>query len=284
VNAGGPALLADIVTVLTGVDRARVEQELTAAPGGDDAEALGAADFILRLLRQAPMGHTDRTALLDAMDRHWSGLVRDHRLPLIAARALLRSKPLRIPLAPGPVVQLPPLTPELSDVYGAILDLDEHVREPWTLIGGLMVLTHCAELGAPFPRPTRDADITVSVFTHREALRSLTMRLNQIGFRDVTPDPLAGGPRLSYRWSRSAAKVDVAVPPKANDQQRPPTTVSGRVGVELPATQQALRRTQRVAIALAGSPLAAGAQGHVRRPDLLRQHRHQGGCRDRGSP
>ena len=156
------------------------------------------------------------------------------------------------------------MTAELTDVYATLIDLDTHVSEPWTLIGGLMVLTHCAEHGAPFTRPTGDADVAVSVFTHRSALHSLTARLRRTGFRDVTPDPLAGGPHLSYRWSRSAAKIDVAVPPKANEQKDAATTVSGHISVELPATQQALSRTQRLAIRLAD-----GTQGHVRRPDLL---------------
>ena len=85
------------------------------------------------------------------------------------------------------------------------------------LIGGLMALTHCAEHRAPFTRPTGDADIAVSFFTHRRALHSVTMRLTKLGFSDDTPDRFGGGPQLSYRWTRSNVKLDVAVPPKIND-------------------------------------------------------------------
>lgn len=161
-------------------------------------------------------------------------------------------------------VPLPPLTAQLSAALEVLTVLDREVREPWTLIGGLMVLLTCAEHGRRFHRATVDADVVVGVFTHRRALRRLTSQLRRDDFVDDSPDPTTGGERLAYRWRRDAVVLDVTVPPKVNEQDDPPTTVVGRRSVALPGTQQALRRTERLPVRLPG-----GVDGHVRRPDLL---------------
>lgn len=95
-------------------------------------------------------------------------------------------------------------------------------------------------------------------------MRRLTEVLRERGFSDVTTAPLTGGEPLSYRWSDGEVKVDVGVPPKANEQRDRPVSATGRPAVELPATQQALRRTERLLVTLDD-----GSQGTVRRPDLM---------------
>jgi hypothetical protein len=169
----------------------------------------------------------------------------------------------RFPTAANQVT-LGPLDPSLAAAFRLLFALDELVETPWTLIGGLMVLLHCSEHGVAFSRPTADADVAVGVFTHRGALLRLTGVLREHGFADVTTAPLTGGEPLSYRWSDGVVKVDVAVPPKANDQRDRPVTATGRPAVELPATQQALRRTERLLVTLDD-----GSQGTLRRPDLM---------------
>lgn len=54
------------------------------------------------------------------------------------------------------------------------------------------------------------------------------------------------------------------MPPKSNDQRQVPTTSNGRRGIEMSATQQALRRTEGLSVVLSD-----GQRGHVGRPDLL---------------
>jgi hypothetical protein len=181
-----------------------------------------------------------------------------------AAGRLLRHGDVRIPTRNRAAVDLTPLTPQLHEALAVLTVLDREVSTPWTLIGGLMVLVTCAEHGANLGRATVDADVVVGVFTHRHALRRLTSCLSHSDFHDDSPDPATGGERLAYRWRRGAVTVDVTVPPKVNDQEQPPTAVGGRKAVELPGTQKALRRTERIPVSLPG-----GNHGHLRRPDLL---------------
>jgi hypothetical protein len=107
------------------------------------------------------------------------------------------------------------------------------------------------------------ADIAVGVFTHRSSLAQFTSYLMAAGFEDITPSAIDRREQLSDRWSRAGVKFDVAVPPKANGQRNQPTTATGRTATELPATQQASQRTQRLAGRIGDDT------GHVRRPDLL---------------
>ena len=217
---------------------------------------------LLNMLQQSPLLHDDRTRRIAELTALRSDLLVDPALVTVVDH--IRSRPRRIPSAGAAEVGLPVLPPELTQVYLTLFDLDVTVAEPWTLIGGLMVLTHCAEHGVPFNRPTADADIAVSALTHRNALMAVTLRLARLGFRDVTPEPLGGGERPSYRYAAAQVHVDVVVPAKANAQANPAVTAAGRRGVELPATQQALRRTERVHVRT-----AEGVRGQVRRPDLL---------------
>ena len=136
--------------------------------------------------------------------------------------------------------------------------------EPWTLIGGLMVMVHCIEHGAPFTRATEDADVAVGVFTHRRALAEVTKCLSRLEYEDVTPESLGDRQSRSYRWARGAAVFDVAVPLKVGEQRDPPRSVTKRPSVELPAIQQAVARSERITIRLAD-----GTGGSIRRPDLL---------------
>lgn len=226
-------------------------------PDGDRA-----AESIRNLLRQAPLRYKQRVELLDEFDQVLPELRAEHASELASAAIALAGAPLRAPLAAGRRITVPS-DYGLDAALTTLVELNESVAEPWTLIGGLMVLLHCLENDAPNLRPTEDADIVVSVFTHPGALAHLTSALRDAGFIDQTPPALPGDPQLSYRWVRDEVRIDVAVPPKASEQRTIPTTVTGRPAVELIATQQALRRTERL-------PIAIGRrQGELRRSDLL---------------
>jgi hypothetical protein len=254
-----PGLLHEIVDALT--DHPRQVEPSPRASTSSDAHRAGTS--IEQLLRQAPMPAVQRRELLERLRAAMPTLIADHGDEVVETAAALHDAVLRIPISTSEPVALPALDATLAAAYQTLIGLDAAVSEPWTLIGGLMVMTHCLERGAPFNRPTGDADIAVSVFTHRRALARVTGHLRDAQFVDVSPPALPGDDQLSYRWAREGVKLDVAVPPKANDQRDPPTTVTGRTAVELPATQQALRRTERL------RSTADGIRGFVRRPDLL---------------
>jgi hypothetical protein len=227
-----------------------------------DPDVDRAISSIENLLRQAPMRHQEREHLLAEFGKLLPSLREHHARDLVATALALSGADLRIPDVADAHIALPS-SYGLDDAFLTLLGLNAAVSEPWTLIGGLMVLVHCLENEAPFSRPTDDADIAVSVFTHRRALTRVTEQLREASFIDDTPRALCGEKQLSYRWVRDAVKIDVAVPPKTNQQPDAATTVTGLNAVELVATQQALRRTERV-------PVTVGDQrGYLRRPDLL---------------
>lgn len=89
---------------------------------------------------------------------------------LLTAGSLLRGNPPRFPGA-GITVTLPAFDLILTGAIQTTFALDRAVPGPWSLVGGLMVMLHCAEQQVPFSRATGDADLAVGVFTHRTALQ-----------------------------------------------------------------------------------------------------------------
>lgn len=248
--------LLDLIATVTLASPTRVAATLKGDFPGERSASLAA---LTGLVRQAPLTHADRVRLLPLLA---GGLPDAPTTQLLAAGHLLRTSAPRFP--PGPTVALPHFDPELTGALATLFTLDSVVPAPWTLIGGVMVLLHCAEHGVAFRRATADADVAVGVFTHRDSLTEVTAALRAMGFSDSTPDPLGGGQRLSYRWSRGKVHVDVAVPAKVNAQLRVPQSSSRRPGVEFPALQQAIRRSTRLQVTIADGPT-----GYLRRPDLL---------------
>jgi hypothetical protein len=247
-------ILTELITELTGTPPPQL------APEEGDGSA--AAISLANLIRQAPLYSDTRQRLSDRstapgpscspiVRMTWSPLRHTYAERPYGSRSWRQSR------------WLPPLEDELAAAYRVLLLLDAQVSEPWTLIGGLMVFTLCAEYGSPFTRPTGDADIAVGVFTHRRGLGRVTSLLRAAGFDDVTPPAVGRSRQLSYRRAREGVSFDIGVPPKANGQRTVATSVTGRAAVELPATQQALRRTQRLAVRINEDA------GYVRRPDLL---------------
>lgn len=249
-------VLVEIVTTLTTTEDHTARTRLDAP--GPPVEHHVALEILNNLLRQLPAHHSDRLRLHGQLS---AAAPQVTAISLHAAGELLRSGALRYPQIPG-TLALPALDPVLTETFAVLQTLDASPH-PWTVVGGLMVMTHCVRHGVPFTRATGDADIAVGVFTHRRALRELTRDMAQLGFVDVTPDSLAGE-NLSYRWSRDPVLIDLLVPERVNDQRSVPHTGSLRPAVELPGVQQALARTQRLTI-----ELHDGQAGPIRVPDLL---------------
>jgi hypothetical protein len=254
--------LVDLVCALTHLERRPVQDVLMALDVG--GHGVGDVEALRNHVRQVPLSDADRGRWLSDLDAIESSPNMTPPAMFATVGRLLRHGDARTPILDRDPVPLPPLTAQLSEALEVLTVLDREVRQPWALIGGLMVLVTCAEHGRRFDRATVDADVVVGVFTHRSALRRLTSQLRGSGFDDDTPDPATSGERLAYRWRRDGVVLDVAVPPKVNEQDEPPTTVVGRKSVALPGTQQALRRTERLPVRL-----QSGVEGYVRRPDLL---------------
>lgn len=249
-------VLIEMVTTLTTTDDQTARAHLHAP--GPPVEHHVALENLNNLLRQLPAHHADRLHLRDQLS---AAAPQATATSLHTAGELLRSGSPRYPQMPG-TLTLPALDPVLTETFAVLQTLDASPH-PWTVVGGLMVMTHCLRHGVPFTRATGDADIAVGVFTHRRALRELTRDMTQLGFADITPGSMTGE-NLSYRWSRDPVLIDLLVPERVNDQRSVPHTASRRPAVELPGVQQALARTQRLTI-----ELHAGPTGPIRVPDLL---------------
>ncbi len=253
-------LTASIIAELTGMSQQETLEKLRDVAIADSTISNPEVK-LQNLVEAAPMRPASRQEALDKLNRLHD--LPAHVLTSNCGRAIevLRRSPIAIPERTG-VTDLAP-QPNLDTAITCLSALDRDVPQPWTLIGGFMTQVHCSEFSVPSPRVTDDIDIAVSVFTHRDALRAVTGCLTRLGFADVSP--IAGNPRaqMSYRWMGNGVTIDVVVPEKANDQDRPPRTVSLRPAPELPGLQQAIMRTERLQVA------TSTFRGSVRRPDLL---------------
>lgn len=157
-----------------------------------------------------------------------------------------------------------PTQPNLSQGIRILNLLTSHTPTEWTLIGGLMVQSHCAEYDVKPTRTTDDIDLAIDVFANRTTLRKITIMLQQLGFSDVTPDAFDHAEQLSYRWACEQLKFDLMVPQKVNAQKIVPTTATGLPSVEMPAIQQAVSRSETIKLEILGE-----TSGYVRRSNLL---------------
>jgi hypothetical protein len=173
-------------------------------------------------------------------------------------RTMLAQLPLSIPLVTRTPVVLPPLTTAQEAAWLILLELEEHLTEPWCLIGGQMVLLHCAEHRRSPHRSTDDGDLVLGVWTNRAALTHATAFLRKVGFSEQT-----NSGRYGYRWTRDSASLDLLVPEGVNRQRLVPKTIAGSPSIETEGGRQALIRTERV-------PVHIGRRrGFVPRPHLL---------------
>jgi hypothetical protein len=157
------------------------------------------------------------------------------------------------------MIVLPRMPAAQSASWSALLDLHERVPRHWTLIGGQLVHLLCAERGGAPPRPTMDADAVLDVREDAQVLLRVTRALDQLGFR---ADGISAEGH-QHRWRRDLALLDVLIPRGVGVRLPQRTGVTGSVTVQAPGGAQALRRTQRVEVAL------DGRIGAVLRPNLV---------------
>ena len=157
-------------------------------------------------------------------------------------------------------VALPAMSAPQQASWHALLDLHERHSTGWTLVGGQMVHLLCAERGAAPIRPTDDADTVLDVRADPDALLRITTTLRELEF---TP----GGETWTghqHRWIREDdAVIDVLIPRHLGEKAAQRKGAGGGTTLETPSAQQALDRSEDVAVTV------AERSGTVRRPNLL---------------
>lgn len=165
-----------------------------------------------------------------------------------------------------PTITLPPLGSPVDELWHVLLDLDETLAVPWTLIGGQMVLLHALEHGQVPPQVSQDVDVVADIRAVPTAIKDVIAALEGYGFtlEGIGPDGVA------HRYVRSAKAagttrkltVDVLAPEGVGSRADLTTTKPGRT-LQVPGGTQALERTERVIV------IHEGRQGNVPRPTLL---------------
>ncbi|MDR1834104.1 MAG: hypothetical protein LBQ92_05575 [Propionibacteriaceae bacterium] len=158
------------------------------------------------------------------------------------------------------MIALPKVTAQQQVLWEALFQVYSAMPEGWTLIGGQMVQLHCVERGATGSRQTFDADTVVDIRADKNSLTTFTDALYSIGFRSAGVS-MEGH---EHRWVLSGAQVDVLVAGGLGPRlERAAKTVTGSTTLATPGAQQALDRTEVVAVRCGEST------GHIRRPSLL---------------
>ena len=157
------------------------------------------------------------------------------------------------------MIVLPAMPPEQTASWLGILDLYDHLRDGWTLIGGQLVHLHCAERGQFPVRPTNDADTVIHVRADPKMLYTFTKTLAGLGFESAG----ISAEGSQHRWVRGKASIDVLLPDGVGERASRRQGVTG--GPTLPTTggTQALQRSEVVAVTV------DGREGSVWRPSLV---------------
>lgn len=159
-------------------------------------------------------------------------------------------------------IMLPVMPPPIDQLWHALLDLQERLTSPWSVVGGQMVLLHALEHGQQPLAVSQDGDVIADIRADPTALVAIVAELEELDFR-LAPPSTDG---TAHRYVRAAdpkpVVVDVLAPegvgPRADLRTSPP----GRT-IEVPGGTQALSRTQLVTV------IHEGRTGSLPRPDLL---------------
>jgi hypothetical protein len=159
-------------------------------------------------------------------------------------------------------IELPPLPAPTNELWHVLLDLQERLAPPWSVIGGQMVFLHVLENGHEPPQISQDGDVIADIRADRTAITAVVAQLLDLGF-------VLGGistEGLAHRYEREAEPrpvvIDVLAPEGVGARANLLTSPPGRT-VEVPGGTQALDRTELVTI------VHEGRQGSLPRPTLL---------------
>lgn len=160
------------------------------------------------------------------------------------------------------LIELPALPAPINELWHVLLDLEERLTAPWSVIGGQMVLLHALEHGHVPPQISQDGDVIADIRADPTAITVIVAQLEEMGFAldGISADGLA------HRYKRDAEPrpvvIDVLAPEGMGARANLLTSPPGRT-VEVPGGTQALDRTELVTI------VHEGRQGSLPRPTLL---------------
>jgi hypothetical protein len=144
-----------------------------------------------------------------------------------------------------------------QESWEALLTVAKAVPSGWCLVGGQMVYLLATERGAPPLRTTDDVDAVLDVRADPRVLSRFTRALLDAEFK-----PQSDMSGHHSWWTRGQARIDIMIPTSLGRAART-KGASGGTALETPAAQQALDRSERVAVKVDSS------EGHVWRPNML---------------
>lgn len=253
----------DALAVVSGVPRDSLDDVFRSmvtkgAPITVAADVSSGIEAVIRHVLLAPIGYRVKPSIVDPLKQLLIDPPSLDAAYVSAWHRLRKELPITIVDVERSPVDLPPMVAAQAAAWHALLDLEEGLNCHWSLIGGQMVTLICAEHGQPVHRVTDDGDVVLGVWLERGALKEATNLLRNRGFEE---DSTSDG--YGYRYSRGGATIDLLLPEEISRQDRIPTTATGRPGIEVPGGNQALVRSERLPVRLAGH------EGRVRRPNLL---------------
>lgn len=160
------------------------------------------------------------------------------------------------------VIELPPLGPPINELWHVLLELEERLTVPWSVIGGQMVLLHALEHGHTPPQISQDGDVIADIRADPASIGAIVAELEHMGFElhEISTDGIA------HRYTRESdpapVVIDVLAPEGVGERANLVTSPPGRT-VEVPGGTQALARTELVNIT------HEHREGRLPRPTLL---------------
>ncbi|MDP9936568.1 hypothetical protein J2T11_002936 [Paenarthrobacter nicotinovorans] len=156
-------------------------------------------------------------------------------------------------------IELPAMPLEQQEAWQAVFEIHGSMPDGWVLVGGQAVFLHAVERGAPTVRATNDADMALDIRAFPTMLHDFTALLVRLGFESAGESPEG----YQHRWTRGQAVIDVLIPRHLGERAGQRRGVTGETTIAAPASQQALDRSETVAVQ------AGSATGSVVRPTLL---------------
>lgn len=97
---------------------------------------------------------------------------------------------------------------EQQEAWQAVFEIHSVMPQGWVLVGGQAVFLHAVERGAPYARPTKDADMALDIRAYPTMLHDFTELLVRRRFKSAGESPEG----YQHRWERGQALVDVLIP------------------------------------------------------------------------
>lgn len=95
-------------------------------------------------------------------------------------------------------IELPVVLIEQEEAWRAVFEIYSNRPHGWIMVGGQSVYLHAIERGAPFIRPTKDADIALNIRAYPTMLHDFTALLLRLNF-EPRGESLEGH---QHRWVR----------------------------------------------------------------------------------